>query len=216
MSLFKTCVKSTCYGALGLSAIGAFFIVGVVIYVQVGHLSSINKVFDKNDDITTYGIVLGASVKPDNTPSNALYDRIATAVDLYNNGTIKKLLMTGDDGKFHVDEVEIMKRSAIDLGVPEADIEVDGHGYRTYESCKRAAQELHIQRAVIVTQRFHLGRALYLCSHFGIDVSGATADRQGYQRITFFWLRDLAASFKAWIDLNIQEPKPPVDASERD
>lgn len=217
MSLLKTWFKRVCYVLIGLGAAGGLFIVSVVLYVQVGHISAIGRTLDTGEtSTTTYGIVLGASVKPDNTPSDALYDRIATAVDLYNSGTVQKLLMTGDDGKFHVNEVEIMKHTAIELGVPESDIEIDGQGYRTYESCKRAEQELHITRAVIVTQRFHLGRALYLCSHFGIEVSGATADRQSYQRITFFWLRDLAASFKAWWDVNIQAPEPPVDASQRD
>ena len=188
------------------------FGISIIIYVQMSHLGEIGSIRAN----TPYAIVLGASVKQDGTPSDALYDRIATAVELYEDHLVDKLLMTGDDGKFHVDEVAIMKRTAIELGVPEDAIDVDGHGYRTYESCKRAYQEFGITDAVIVTQRFHLGRALYLCGQFGIQVQGKAADRQSYQRIVYFWARDFAASFKAWWDVNVQEPKPPVEESERD
>jgi len=200
------------YGTVTAAAGIAAFIVGTVAYVQISHFGLI----DWRQKPVEYAIVLGASVKQDGTPSDALYDRIVTAVELYNDGYVQKLLMTGDNGKFHTDEVAVMRRVAIDLGVPESDILVDGQGYRTYESCKRAKQVYDIDEAVIVTQRFHLARALYLCSQFGISSQGQTADRQTYQRIAFFWARDLASSFKAWWDINVIEPKPPVDERDRD
>lgn len=155
-------------------------------------------------------IVLGASVKLDGTPSDALYDRVITAIDLYHAGKAGKLLMTGDDGEFHVNEVEAMARIARESGIPEEDILIDGHGYRTYESCKRAVQVYDVRSAIIVTQRFHLGRALYLCDHFDMQVQGLPADRRPYKDIIMFTLRDLAASLKAWWDLNIVEPASPV------
>lgn len=200
---------------LGVSAtvlLMACSIGGVITYVQVSHITDINP--DKPK--APYAIVLGASVKMDGTPSDALYDRIVTAVELYNDKRVDKLLMTGDDGKFHANEVAVMKKTAMELGVPEDAIDVDGQGYRTYESCKRAKQVLNIDQAIVVTQRFHLGRALYLCGAFGMDTQGRTADRQTYQRILFFWARDLTASVKAWWDINIQEPEPPVSDSQRD
>lgn len=200
---------------LGVSAVllaSACSIASIVTYVQVSHITGINP----NKPKAPYAIVLGASVKMDGTPSDALYDRIVTAVELYNDKAVEKLLMTGDDGKFHANEVAVMKKTAMELGVPEDAIEVDGQGYRTYESCKRAKQVLHIDQAIVVTQRFHLGRALYLCGAFGMNAQGRTADRQTYQRILFFWARDLTASFKAWWDINVQEPEPPVDDSQRD
>lgn len=200
---------------LGVSAtvlLMACSIGGVITYVQVSHITDINP--DKPK--APYAIVLGASVKMDGTPSDALYDRIVTAVELYNDKRVDKLLMTGDDGKFHANEVAVMKKTAMELGVPEDAIDVDGQGYRTYESCKRAKQVLNIDQAIVVTQRFHLGRALYLCGAFGMDAQGRTADRQTYQRILFFWARDLTASVKAWWDINIQEPEPPVSDSQRD
>jgi SanA protein len=155
-------------------------------------------------------IVLGASVKPDGTPSDALRDRILTGVDLFKAGRVERLLMTGDDGRFHVDEVDAMKKTAVDAGVPENAIDVDGRGYRTYESCKRAHDEFKITDAVVVTQRFHLGRALYLCNELGINASGAIADRQTYVKNTQFWIRDLLSSAKAFWDIHIHRPASPV------
>mgnify|MGYP001582098570 CR=1 FL=1 len=155
-------------------------------------------------------LVLGASVRTDGTPSDALRDRVETAVELYKQGKVRTLFMTGDDGKFHVDEVSAMKKVAVDAGVPEDSIQTDGHGYRTYESCKRAVGTFNVRDAVIVTQRYHLGRATYLCHAFGMKVQGLAADKQSYQRIAFFTLREALASMKAWMDINLIAPQPPV------
>jgi vancomycin permeability regulator SanA len=87
----------------------------------------------------------------------------------------------------------------------------DPHGYRTYESCKRAAEVFQIKDAIIVTQRFHIARALYLCESFGIQSLGVTSDLTSYQRNLYFWTRDLAASIKAWSDVHIRAPEPPVN-----
>lgn len=155
-------------------------------------------------------MVLGASVKLDGTPSDALRDRVMVGIQLYKEGKASKLLMTGDDGGFHANEVATMKRLAVEAGVPETDILVDGQGYRTYESCKRAVQVFNIHKGIIVTQRFHLARSLYLCSNLGMEAQGVAADLQPYERIVFFTARDFAASLKAWWDINIDAPPSPV------
>ncbi len=155
-------------------------------------------------------MVLGASVKLDGTPSDALRDRVMVGIQLYKEGKASKLLMTGDDGGFHANEVATMKRLAVEAGVPETDILVDGQGYRTYESCKRAVQVFNIHKGIIVTQRFHLARSLYLCSNLGMEAQGVSADLQPYERIVFFTARDFAASLKAWWDINIDAPPSPV------
>ena len=182
---------------------------GLITYVQVAEIGSI-RASEMDVATTTYALVLGASVKDDGTASDALSDRVKTAVELYKLGKVSKLLMTGDDGAFHGDEVDVMKALAISAGVTSTDILVDGHGYRTYESCKRAIIPLGVTSAVIITQRFHLARALYLCKHFGIEVQGLPADRQPYRNILMFIGRDLLASAKAWWDINVWAPKSPV------
>jgi len=162
-------------------------------------------------------MILGASIQPDGRPSDALKDRMETGIALYKTGKVRKLLITGDDGGFRSNEVATMQRLAIDAGVPEEHITVDGHGYRTYESCKRAVSVFGIKTMIVVTQRFHLSRALYLCSKLGIkaqgemNVQGVPADLQTYERIVFFTVRDWAATLKAWWDINILPPKSPVN-----
>ncbi len=189
--------------AAGLLAVGL-----IVARVQTAELRSMVDPADASP--APYALVLGASVKQDGTPSDALSDRVKTGVELYNAGKVSKLLMSGDDGRFHVNEVETMRRLAVEAGVTSTDVLVDGQGYRTYESCKRATQVFQIKKAIIITQRFHLARALYLCRAFGMDVQGVSADKQSYQRIIFFTLRDLASSLKAWWDVNIRAPESPV------
>jgi SanA protein len=156
-------------------------------------------------------IVLGASVTSNGEPSDALMDRIVKAAELYHKGLVKKLLMTGDDGRAHADEVSVMVDMAQRAGVPAKDIIMDGHGYRTYESCKRAIDVYHITDATVVTQRFHLARALFLCNQLGIDAIGYVADRQSYKEGTFFWMRDALSSAKAFWDVYVDTPLPPVE-----
>ena len=156
-------------------------------------------------------IVLGAAVKDDGMPSDALQDRIETAARLYHAGITKILLMTGDGGGRRQDEVSAMKKEAMRLGVPEKAIVTDPYGFRTYESCKRAIQTYHVTKAIVVTQEFHLPRALFLCNELGVESYGLIADQQTYQKATFFKWREYAASVKAFWDIYIREPKPPVE-----
>lgn len=154
-------------------------------------------------------MVLGASIKPDGSPSDALRDRLLTGVALYHLHTVDRILLTGDDGEYHADELDVMQKFLHGFDIPDTDIQVDGKGFRTYESCKHAHEE-GIQSILIVTQRFHIARALYLCNQLGVDSHGVTSDLEHYKDITFFWGRDLLASVKAWWDIHVQPPQPPV------
>lgn len=194
----------------GLIAVVGFALALMVAAVQWSQVSAIRPSLDRVD-ASPVAMVLGASVKQDGTASDALADRVMTGVDLYKQHKVEKILMTGDDGRFHVDEVSSMKKLAVESGVPAEDVLVDGQGYRTYESCKRAVQEFAIKKAVLVTQRFHLGRSLYLCHDFGMEVQGIAADRHSYDKIVSFVVREIGASIKAWWDVHIQEPKSPVE-----
>lgn len=193
------------------AATNAFLVITVsmIAYVQLAP-RNLMKPTVASLDAAPVAMVLGASVKDDGTLSDALKDRILTGVELYQTGKVTQILMTGDDGGLRRNEIVPMKQAALDAGVPEKDILTDGEGYRTYESCKRASQIFDIKKAIVVTQRFHLPRALYLCSRFGIDVQGIAADKQPYVRILYFTMRDLLASAKAWWDINVYAPASPV------
>ena len=155
-------------------------------------------------------MILGASLKPDNTPSAALEDRLKVGIELYKKQNAPLILVTGDDGKNHTDEVSIMKKYLIDNGIPTSTIAVDGQGYRTYESCKHAGTKFDFHYITVVTQAFHMPRALYLCNHLGVQAYGVTSDLQPYKDAWYDKIRDLLASFKAWWDINVMVPNPPV------
>jgi SanA protein len=139
-----------------------------------------------------------------------LYDRVATAVELYQRGLVKKLLLTGDNRFENYNEPEAMRRTALKLGVPNEDLVLDYAGRRTYDSCYRAQEIFGVSRAILVTQAFHLERALYLCESFGIDGLGVVADRRSYTQNAETWwsIREAAASLAAWIDVNVTRPTP--------
>ncbi len=156
-------------------------------------------------------IVFGAGVWADGTPTPMLADRISAAAELYRLGRVQKLLMTGDNSTTYYDEVTAMKRYAIDLGVPDAAITLDYAGFSTYESCYRARDIFGIKKAVLVTQRFHLPRAVYTCRQLGVDAVGlATPDWEiyGHKRIYYYTLREMLASVKALLEVHVLRPLP--------
>ncbi len=153
-------------------------------------------------------IVLGAGLWRDGSPTPALYDRVATAVDLYQAGKVKKLLMTGDNRFVHYNEPAAMQRLAIQLGVPQQDIVLDYAGRLTYDSCYRAREIFEVRQAIIVTQRFHLDRALFLCDTMGVSAVGVAADRRVYPTYRWWELREVLATAAAWWDVSIRRPVP--------
>jgi SanA protein len=204
---FPPFVKRLAMGGALASAV----VLGMMGDVQLRYLNRIHSFRDTTSVTQADAIlVLGASILQAGKPSDALRDRLLVAKQLLEEGKAPYILVTGDDGKLRSDEVSVMKKFLIDQGISEGKIKTDGEGYRTYESCKRAAETFHLQRAILVTQRFHLGRALYLCNQLGVDSEGVTGDLMPYRRIFYFWTRDLAASVKAWSDIHLIPPKSPV------
>lgn len=186
----------------------AVFIVGVISYVR---FSNLDKIYNSESVPTADAIiVLGASLKPNGDPSDALMDRLLVGAELFQLDKAPIIIVTGDDGQNRTNEVSAMRQKLIELGIPDNAIMVDNHGYRTYESCKRADQVFNIDNAILVTQKFHLVRALYICNNLDVNSVGVTSDLQSYQKINQFIIRDWLASFKAWIDINIWEPKSPI------
>ncbi|MDQ6693155.1 MAG: YdcF family protein [Chloroflexota bacterium] len=125
-------------------------------------------------------IVFGAGLNKSGGPSPMLYDRIATAVDLYKAKKVDKLLMTGDNAESNHEEVRAMHDTALQMGVPEADIVPDYAGFSTWDSCYRAREVFSVSDVVLVTQRFHLPRALFVCNYLHVQSVGVIADRQSY------------------------------------
>jgi len=154
-------------------------------------------------------LVLGAGLWPDASLTPVLADRVATAVDLYRAGVVQKLLFSGDNRFVDYNEPQRMLEYAVRLGVPEDDVVLDYAGRRTYDSCYRARAIFGVERAVIVTQRFHVARALYLCDALGVDAVAVVADRREYSAQRFTWeAREYLALVLAWWDVNVRHPVP--------
>lgn len=160
------------------------------------------------EDPPRIAIVFGARVWDDGSPSNVLYDRVLTAVELYRAGRVKKLLMSGDNPTHEYDEPTAMKRTAMELGVPEADIVLDFAGRRTYDTCYRAKEIFEVPRAILVTQEFHQSRSLYLCNNLGVESIGITADRRKYLGQRKWAVREFFSIFSAWFEINFLPFEP--------
>ncbi len=128
-------------------------------------------------------LVLGAQVKPDGTPSAMLADRIAAAAELYRAGKVDKLLLSGDHGRWAYDEVGTMRRALLARGIPARDLFTDHAGFDTWDSAQRARRVFGVESAIVVTQRFHLARALYAAHRAGLRATGYAADRRDYGRV---------------------------------
>lgn len=159
-------------------------------------------------------LVLGARVYSNGRLSAMLADRVDTAVELYKAGKVDKLLMSGDNSNIDYNEPDAMIAYAIARGVPAEDIQPDYGGRRTYDSCYRAHQIFQVDEAIIVTQAFHLPRALFLCENLGIQVEGVMADRRIYSPRSLAWseMREKPAMVAALIDIVRRVPPPVMGA----
>ena len=153
-------------------------------------------------------IILGAYVAPGGQLCDMLADRVITGVLLYKEKKVDKLLMTGDHGLVDYDEVNAMRVYAESLGVPAEDIFMDHAGFNTYESMYRAKDVFQVDSALIVTQRYHLPRAVYIARAFGLNACGVGADRQLYAGMEYYTLREALARSKAFLQVNLIRPEP--------
>lgn len=155
-------------------------------------------------------IVFGAGLLHDGTPSPVLKDRVTAAVQLYQAGKVEKLLMSGDNRFIDYNEPAAMKTYAVGLGVPEEDIVLDYAGRRTYDTCYRAIEIFGLRDAILVTQRYHLPRALFTCQGMGMTVNGVAADLRIYNShsLRFWSLRELPATLVAVWQVWVSHPLP--------
>jgi len=152
-------------------------------------------------------LVLGAGLKPDGTPSHMLQDRLEVGVALYQAGVASKLLLSGDHGQNQYDEVNAMKKYALDHNVPAEDIFLDHAGFSTYESMYRAQSIFEVKSAIVVTQKYHQYRALYLGQSFGMEVYGVCSDQRTYAGQDMRDVREVVARDKDFLKL-IFKPEP--------
>jgi vancomycin permeability regulator SanA len=152
-------------------------------------------------------LVLGCKVHSDGAPSAMLEDRLRRGVELFHAGAAPKLLMSGDHGTMTYNEVQSMKQYAIDHEIPSSDIFMDHAGFSTYESIYRARDIFQAKKIIIVTQEYHLHRALYIAAALGIEAYGVNADYRSYSGQTARDIREILARNKDFFT-SIFQPKP--------
>lgn len=162
-------------------------------------------------------IVFGAGLYRNGNPTPILADRVATAADLYKRGIVAKLLLSGDNRFPDYNEPESMRRLAISLGVPDSALVLDFAGRRTYDTCYRARFIFGVKKAILISQDWHLPRAIYLCDQFGIESTGVTAVGHAYRIFSLAqWnAREVAASLFAILETRITHPQPVLGPMER-
>jgi len=202
--IFRVIIQIALYSALAGFLLIALLRVGML-------LSARPKTFLVADvPDAPVALVLGAGLNWDGSPGLVLSDRVQKAADLYFSGKVEKILMSGDNSAENYNEPGAMEEYALSLGVPADDIVLDYAGRRTYDSCFRAKAIFGLDQVIVVTQAFHLPRALFLCNAFDVQADGVPADEAYYRRssYTFWWVREIFASLKAYWDVYIGHPEP--------
>lgn len=191
-------------GSLALLAVG--FVIGWPRWVAYRYSAQIHTVAEAPP--TRVAVVFGARVYGNGRLSAMLRDRVDTAINLYKADKVQKLLVSGDNQFVDYNEPGAMMAYAISQGVPAADIQPDYAGRRTYDTCYRAKAVFQVDEAILVTQQFHLPRALFTCEQLGVTVTGVAADQRTYdpRSIAFSETREIPALAVALLDVIRRAP----------
>jgi vancomycin permeability regulator SanA len=182
-----------------------FFIVCLPYLIVASGHSMIREMEELNS--APVAIVFGAGLTSHGSPSDALSDRLHVAALLYENHLVERLLVSGDNSSEDYSEPDVMKETLmVDYQIPEEDIFADYAGRRTYDTCIRAHELWGIDRAILVTQDYHLPRALWTCQRLGVDAEGISASLQPYLEQRWYHVREMLASFKAFFDIYLWHP----------
>jgi len=175
------------------------FLIFLAINFYIPKVSS-SKIFEEIDDVpeAQTALILGAKVYSDGTLSDVLADRTIKGIELYKNGKVSKILVSGDHGRTEYDEVNAIKEYLLSNGVLGDDIFLDHAGFDTYDSLYRAREIFEVESLVIVTQEFHLPRAVYIGNALNIETYGYVADRQSYLADSRNRMRESLARIKAF------------------
>ena len=193
---------------MSFAVIGTATILGVNAHVKnIGgnHIITAEEAAKLND--VDCIVVLGCLVKDNGIPSDMLSDRLKAGIELYQQGSAPKIIMSGDHGREDYDEVNAMKQVAMDEGVPSSDIFMDHAGFSTYESIYRAKEIFEADKIIIVTQQYHLYRALYIAEKLGIEAYGVNADYCTYRGQSSREVREILARCKDFVNA-IFQPEP--------
>ena len=198
-----------------MRSIFKYFILSIIIFIFVIFVINVYVVYStKNNIINNYSnikdvdciLILGAGIW-DNKPSPMLEDRLLEGLKLYKNNISNKIIVSGDHGKSDYDEVNIMKDYLIDKGVPSEDIFMDHAGFSTYDSIYRVKEIFKAENIIVVTQKYHLFRALYIANGLNIEAYGVNSDPRRYIGASYRELREVAARNKDFVKMIIK-PKP--------
>ena len=191
--------------------LGALGLIGLFLPRIITTLYAVDRIYQKESaPAKGIAIVFGAGLRRDGTPTAILRDRVETAASLYFSGKVEKLLMSGDSQSEGYNEPEAMRQFALSLGVPNEAISMDYAGSRTYDTCYRAKAVFGVKSALLVTQKFHLPRALFLCNALGLDALGVEANTHRFWRGSLWvWnVREQLATVGAFLDVYVSNPIP--------
>lgn len=200
--LIKAAISLIIIAALAVGAINL-----IMINAAKENISSLEEINAKSEEYDC-AIVLGAKVWESGNLSHMLSDRMDYGISLYKSGAAKKLLLSGDHGQQEYDEVNAMKEYALEKGVPEEDIFLDHAGFSTYESMYRARDVFKCKKVLVVTQGFHISRAVYIANELGLDATGVPSDPRRYANQWKNDLREALARTKDFLTVNVFKPLP--------
>jgi SanA protein len=189
----------------GVLALAAIIIINVYVKASVkGRIITPGETASMDFDCI---LVLGAGVRDGGRPSPMLEDRLLQGIELYKNGFSDRLLMSGDHGRKEYDEVNVMKQFAVDRGIASEHVFMDHAGFSTYESLYRARDIFETERIIIVTQKYHIYRALYIADKLGLEAYGVASDPRRYAGQDLRDLREIVARVKDCFTVMLK-PKP--------
>lgn len=203
----KMIIKILCW-FIFLCVVMTLTIVGINLYMKGKVSDKIVTIEEAKDLDADCIIVLGAGIRANGSPTWMLEDRIIVGDKLYQENAAKKIIMSGDHGREEHDEVNSMKNYAMNEGVPSEDIFMDHAGFETYDSLYRAKEVFGAKKVIIVTQKYHLYRSLYIAQSLGLDACGVDSELRFYSKKMAYWqFREWLARVKSFVKC-ITKPEP--------
>jgi SanA protein len=197
--------------ALLIIALGLLYVHGQVHGYDDRIINDISSLDTRDWPAPRVAVVFGASIYGNGDLSPILADRVNTAIELYGAHKVDRILVSGDARHRSYNEPKAMYEYLISHGVSPKDVIVDVSGRSTYETCLRAKEVFGLKRAVLVSQGFHLPRALYIANQLGLDAVGMAGDMRTEQEIDYQGVRELAAELKAYLNLHFVSPKASLE-----